>query len=220
MHILHLSPLPPPPQAGDRSLAIFSKLLGVDGPQMAHWLCHRRLAVGGEMLIKPMSGQQAVGARDALAKHIYGQLFTWTVQRLNSALRSKRGKARSFIGVLDIYGWATSFVTLDAPESKAYLVPLEILSCSLTLSYLSEQVRNLRPEQFWAVLYQLCEWKTATTVQQGKSRDKQMFLLFSSVWISILFLFLFCRLMHILMLVLCTLLGVKFFQNHAMMFWF
>uniref|UniRef100_A0A671WPM1 Methyl-CpG binding domain protein 3b n=1 Tax=Sparus aurata TaxID=8175 RepID=A0A671WPM1_SPAAU len=100
-------PLPPPPQAGDRSLAIFSKLLGVDGPQMAHWLCHRRLAVGGEMLIKPMSGQQAVGARDALAKHIYGQLFTWTVQRLNSALRSQRGKARSFIGVLDIYGFET-----------------------------------------------------------------------------------------------------------------
>uniref|UniRef100_A0A671WPG4 Methyl-CpG binding domain protein 3b n=1 Tax=Sparus aurata TaxID=8175 RepID=A0A671WPG4_SPAAU len=94
-------------QISDRSLAIFSKLLGVDGPQMAHWLCHRRLAVGGEMLIKPMSGQQAVGARDALAKHIYGQLFTWTVQRLNSALRSQRGKARSFIGVLDIYGFET-----------------------------------------------------------------------------------------------------------------
>ncbi|XP_036970208.1 unconventional myosin-Vb [Acanthopagrus latus] len=92
---------------GDRSLAVFSKLLGVEGPQMAHWLCHRRLAVGGEMLIKPMSGQQAVGARDALAKHIYGQLFTWTVQRLNSALRSQRGKARSFIGVLDIYGFET-----------------------------------------------------------------------------------------------------------------
>lgn len=71
---------------------------------MAHWLCHRRLAVGGEMLVKPMSGQQAVEARDALAKHIYGQLFTWTVQRLNSALRAQRGHVKSFIGVLDIYG--------------------------------------------------------------------------------------------------------------------
>ncbi|XP_039984530.1 unconventional myosin-Vb [Xiphias gladius] len=91
----------------DRSLAVFSKLLGVEGPQMAHWLCHRRLAVGGEMLVKPMSGQQAVEARDALAKHIYGQLFTWTVHRLNSALRTQRGQARSFIGVLDIYGFET-----------------------------------------------------------------------------------------------------------------
>ncbi|XP_041791311.1 unconventional myosin-Vb [Chelmon rostratus] len=93
--------------ADDRSLAVFSKLLGVDGPQTAHWLCHRRLAVGGEMLVKPMSAQQAVDARDALAKHIYGQLFTWTVQRLNSALRNQRGQTKSFIGVLDIYGFET-----------------------------------------------------------------------------------------------------------------
>ncbi|XP_068581992.1 unconventional myosin-Va [Cebidichthys violaceus] len=93
--------------ADDRPLAVFSKLLGVEGPQMSHWLCHRRLAVGGELLVKPVSGQQAVEARDALAKHIYGQLFTWTVQRLNSALRSQRGQAKSFTGVLDIYGFET-----------------------------------------------------------------------------------------------------------------
>lgn len=91
-------------QTDDHSLAVFSKLLGVEGPQIAHWLCHRRLTVGGELLVKPMSAQQAVEARDALAKHIYGQLFTWTVQRLNCALRTQRGKAKSFIGVLDIYG--------------------------------------------------------------------------------------------------------------------
>uniref|UniRef100_A0A672IWV3 Methyl-CpG binding domain protein 3b n=1 Tax=Salarias fasciatus TaxID=181472 RepID=A0A672IWV3_SALFA len=94
-------------QAEDISLTNFSKLLGVEGSQMAHWLCHRRLTVGGEMLVKPMTGQQAVEARDALAKHIYGQLFTWTVERLNSALRSQRGQAKSFIGVLDIYGFET-----------------------------------------------------------------------------------------------------------------
>ncbi|KAK5931018.1 hypothetical protein CgunFtcFv8_027206 [Champsocephalus gunnari] len=93
--------------AEDRPLAVFSKLLGVDGPQTAHWLCHRRLAVGGEMLVKPVSGQQALEARDALSKHIYGQLFTWTVQRLNSALHSQKGQTKSFIGVLDIYGFET-----------------------------------------------------------------------------------------------------------------
>uniref|UniRef100_A0AAY4CWJ7 Methyl-CpG binding domain protein 3b n=1 Tax=Denticeps clupeoides TaxID=299321 RepID=A0AAY4CWJ7_9TELE len=75
--------------------------------QMAHWLCHRRLAVGGEMLVKPMSGQQASDARDALAKHIYGQLFTWTVLRLNAALQGQREQPKSFIGVLDIYGFET-----------------------------------------------------------------------------------------------------------------
>lgn len=65
------------------------------------------------MLVKPMSAQQAVEARDALAKHIYGQLFTWTVQRLNSALRSQRGKPSSFIGVLDIYGLVESVFLLE-----------------------------------------------------------------------------------------------------------
>uniref|UniRef100_A0AAY4CY02 Methyl-CpG binding domain protein 3b n=1 Tax=Denticeps clupeoides TaxID=299321 RepID=A0AAY4CY02_9TELE len=93
--------------ADDRSLALFSKLLGVECAQMAHWLCHRRLAVGGEMLVKPMSGQQASDARDALAKHIYGQLFTWTVLRLNAALQGQREQPKSFIGVLDIYGFET-----------------------------------------------------------------------------------------------------------------
>ncbi|XP_078115347.1 unconventional myosin-Vb [Sander vitreus] len=91
----------------DRPLAVFSKLLGVEGPQIAHWLCHRKLAVGGEMLVKPVSGQQAIEARDALAKHVYGQMFAWVVQRLNSALRTQRGQTKSFIGVLDIYGFET-----------------------------------------------------------------------------------------------------------------
>ncbi|KAJ8419084.1 hypothetical protein AAFF_G00005830 [Aldrovandia affinis] len=93
--------------AEDRSLALFSKLLGVERTQMAHWLCHRRLTVGAEMLVKPMPGQQAGEARDALAKHIYGQLFAWIVRRLNTALRAQRELPKSFIGVLDIYGFET-----------------------------------------------------------------------------------------------------------------
>ncbi|XP_058257243.1 unconventional myosin-Vb isoform X1 [Hemibagrus wyckioides] len=93
--------------ADDRSLVIFSKLMGVEGPQMAHWLGHQRLAVGRELLVKPMSAQKANEARDALAKHMYGQLFSWTVQRLNSALRAHREQPKTFIGVLDIYGFET-----------------------------------------------------------------------------------------------------------------
>ncbi|XP_061833885.1 unconventional myosin-Vb isoform X2 [Nerophis lumbriciformis] len=93
--------------ADDVSLAIFSKLLGVEAALMAHWLCHRKLLLGGDTLVKPMSGQQAVDARDALAKHVYEQMFKWTVHRLNVTLRSQSGRAGSFIGVLDIYGFET-----------------------------------------------------------------------------------------------------------------
>ncbi|XP_061093823.1 unconventional myosin-Vb [Conger conger] len=93
--------------AEDRALAVFCRLLGVERGQMAHWLCHRRLAVGAEVLVKPVSGQQAAEARDALAKSVYGQLFAWVVRRLNTALRAQRERPRSFIGVLDIYGFET-----------------------------------------------------------------------------------------------------------------
>ncbi|MGH0177060.1 UNVERIFIED_CONTAM: hypothetical protein FKN15_074205 [Acipenser sinensis] len=93
--------------AEDRSLHLFCQLLAVERSQMAHWLCHRRLAVAGEMLVKPMGWQQACEARDALSKHVYGQLFTWTVGRLNGALRAQRRQPHSFIGVLDIYGFET-----------------------------------------------------------------------------------------------------------------
>ncbi|XP_069042124.1 unconventional myosin-Vb [Lepisosteus oculatus] len=91
--------------ADDVALAVFVKMLGVERSQMAHWLCHRRLVVAGETLVKPMPWQQACEARDALAKHVYGQLFSWVVRRLNAALRAPQRTPKSFIGVLDIYGF-------------------------------------------------------------------------------------------------------------------
>jgi myosin-5 len=47
-----------------------------------------------------------VGARDALAKHIYAELFSWIVTVVNKALEST-GTSQRFIGVLDIYGFET-----------------------------------------------------------------------------------------------------------------
>ncbi|KAG2463560.1 MYO5B protein, partial [Polypterus senegalus] len=89
----------------DNSLHAFSQLLGVEQTQMAHWLCHRKLQVAGETLVKPIGFQQACEARDALAKHIYDRLFAWTVERLNRALQTQHRQTQSFIGVLDIYGF-------------------------------------------------------------------------------------------------------------------
>nr|CAD7430254.1 unnamed protein product [Timema monikensis] len=49
---------------------------------------------------------QAIGARDALAKHIYAELFNWIVLVINKALENT-GTSQRFIGVLDIYGFET-----------------------------------------------------------------------------------------------------------------
>ncbi|XP_060092161.1 unconventional myosin-Vb isoform X4 [Heteronotia binoei] len=90
----------------DEHLRNFCRLLGVEHSQMEHWLCHRKLVTTSETYVKPMSVQQVVNARNALAKHIYAQLFNWIVQHVNKALYTTV-KQHSFIGVLDIYGFET-----------------------------------------------------------------------------------------------------------------
>ncbi|XP_057675067.1 unconventional myosin-Vb isoform X2 [Corythoichthys intestinalis] len=90
----------------DVHLAHFCRLLGLEAPQMEHWLCHRKLATASETYVKNMSARQAANARDALAKHIYARLFDWIVARINAALRAS-SKQHYFIGVLDIYGFET-----------------------------------------------------------------------------------------------------------------
>ncbi|XP_071587359.1 unconventional myosin-Vb-like isoform X1 [Heliangelus exortis] len=90
----------------DEHLNNFCGLLGVEHSQMQHWLCHRKLITTAETYVKNMSVQQVVNARNALAKHIYAQLFNWIVQHINKALHTT-SKQHSFIGVLDIYGFET-----------------------------------------------------------------------------------------------------------------
>ncbi|XP_040840603.1 unconventional myosin-Vb [Ochotona curzoniae] len=90
----------------DEHLSNFCRLLGVEQSQMEHWLCHRKLVTTSETYVKTMSLQQVVNARNALAKHIYAQLFAWIVEHINKALHTSL-KQHSFIGVLDIYGFET-----------------------------------------------------------------------------------------------------------------
>uniref|UniRef100_A0A674GAV9 Myosin VA n=1 Tax=Taeniopygia guttata TaxID=59729 RepID=A0A674GAV9_TAEGU len=87
-------------------LTIFCDLMGVEYEEMSHWLCHRKLATATETYIKPISKLHAINARDALAKHIYANLFNWIVDHVNKALHATV-KQHSFIGVLDIYGFET-----------------------------------------------------------------------------------------------------------------
>ncbi|XP_019577042.2 unconventional myosin-Vb isoform X2 [Rhinolophus sinicus] len=90
----------------DEHLSSFCRLLGVEHSQMEHWLCHRKLVTSAETYVKTMSLQQVINARNALAKHIYAQLFGWIVGHVNKALHTSL-KQHSFIGVLDIYGFET-----------------------------------------------------------------------------------------------------------------
>ncbi|XP_076847044.1 unconventional myosin-Vc isoform X2 [Brachyhypopomus gauderio] len=90
----------------DAHLAVFCDLLGVRGADVCRWLCHRRIVLSSETVVKPQPVQRAVNARDALAKHLYAFLFDCVIRRINQALQVP-GKQHSFIGVLDIYGFET-----------------------------------------------------------------------------------------------------------------
>lgn len=86
------------------------KLLGVDGSALGEALTHRKLTAKGEEMISPLSFEQAMSARDALAKAVYGRTFTWLVQKINQSLAVKEeiyqsGKSSTVIGLLDIYGF-------------------------------------------------------------------------------------------------------------------
>ncbi|XP_030586985.1 unconventional myosin-Vc [Archocentrus centrarchus] len=90
----------------DPHLAVFCELLGVSAEGLARWLCHRRIVLVAESVVKPVPKDRAVNARDALAKHIYAHLFDCIINRINTALQVP-GKQHAFIGVLDIYGFET-----------------------------------------------------------------------------------------------------------------
>ncbi|XP_035272460.1 unconventional myosin-Vc [Anguilla anguilla] len=92
--------------SNDQHLAAVSDLLAVSGESLCRWLCHRRIVLRAETVVKPMPREHATNARDALAKQIYAHLFDCVIHSINSALRVP-GKPHTFIGVLDIYGFET-----------------------------------------------------------------------------------------------------------------
>ncbi|XP_076124385.1 unconventional myosin-Vc [Alosa pseudoharengus] len=112
--ILHLGNVTIKSTSGEKSavstsdvhLAVFCELVCVDVDSVCRWLCHRRLVLLAETVVKPVPMERAVNARDALAKHIYAHLFDCVIHRINTALKVP-GKQHSFIGVLDIYGFET-----------------------------------------------------------------------------------------------------------------
>uniref|UniRef100_A0A672I2A3 Myosin VC n=1 Tax=Salarias fasciatus TaxID=181472 RepID=A0A672I2A3_SALFA len=90
----------------DPHLAVFCELLGVAAGELVRWLCHRKIVLVAETVVKPLPRKRAVNARDALAKQIYAHLFDCIINRINTALQVP-GKQHAFIGVLDIYGFET-----------------------------------------------------------------------------------------------------------------
>lgn len=62
----------------------------------------------GESVTYTMNKEAATDVRDAFVKGIYGRMFVWIVDKINTAIykpKANPGHYRKSIGVLDIFGF-------------------------------------------------------------------------------------------------------------------
>lgn len=83
------------------------ELLGIDAMNFAKWCVKKQITTRSEKIISNMNHKQAIVARDSFSKYIYSALFDWLVDYINADLCPPEvaEKVKSFIGVLDIYGF-------------------------------------------------------------------------------------------------------------------
>nr|XP_055057587.1 unconventional myosin-IXb isoform X3 [Misgurnus anguillicaudatus] len=93
----------------DHVLSALSQLLKVKVELLVEALTKRKAMTANDTLILPYSLNEAITARDSMAKSLYSALFDWIVLRINHALLNKRDLEESVpclsIGVLDIFGF-------------------------------------------------------------------------------------------------------------------
>jgi myosin V len=89
------------------TLELVSALFGLDSEDMKKILTTRVIIdpSNGKEIIMPQSVSQSYYTRDAIAKAIYSNLFSWLVDRINRAIFIKQKSKTRVIGLLDIYGF-------------------------------------------------------------------------------------------------------------------
>ena len=84
------------------------QLLDVVDDSLIKAVTYRTLVMRGEAVTTPMNIDHAMDVKDALVKGIYGRLFIWIIDKINSAIskgsKEKNRDLRS-IGVLDMFGF-------------------------------------------------------------------------------------------------------------------
>ena len=93
--------------SSEPSLVKACALLGINADNFAKWTIKKQLITRGEKIMSNLTQQQALVVRDSVSKFIYSSLFDWLVDKINHSLANDDvlSQAKTFIGVLDIYGF-------------------------------------------------------------------------------------------------------------------
>nr|KAG5713513.1 hypothetical protein BaRGS_025061 [Batillaria attramentaria] len=95
--------------ANNDILEIVARLLGLDITDLLECLTSTGMVAKGEVIVRANSVQEAVNARDAMSKALYGRLFSWIVNHISALLKPSHagGKGDDMLvtGLLDIFGF-------------------------------------------------------------------------------------------------------------------
>uniref|UniRef100_A0A8C5DNR8 Myosin IIIB n=1 Tax=Gouania willdenowi TaxID=441366 RepID=A0A8C5DNR8_GOUWI len=82
-------------------------LLSIGPEELQEALTSQCVVTRGETIIRTNTVDKAADVRDAMSKALYGRLFSWIVNRINSLLHSSSHAAESCmnVGILDIFGF-------------------------------------------------------------------------------------------------------------------
>lgn len=88
----------------DGEIKWVSYLLSINDTILRQKLTYKVTEARDEKLMTPLNIDQALDARDVIAKALYSRLFTWLVERINSIINKNIDKENS-IAILDIFGF-------------------------------------------------------------------------------------------------------------------
>jgi myosin VIIa len=86
------------------NLTRIANMLGVSRQMLNDALLQKTIFAHGERVVTSLSKEQAIEARDAFVKAIYGKIFIMIVEKINKTIFRPTKKKHS-IGVLDIFGF-------------------------------------------------------------------------------------------------------------------
>ncbi|XP_067147910.1 myosin-IIIa [Apteryx mantelli] len=86
-----------------------ASLLCIQADELQEALTSHCVVTRGETIIRPSTVEKATDVRDAMAKALYGRLFSWIVNRINALLKPDKHLSGNDdgwnIGILDIFGF-------------------------------------------------------------------------------------------------------------------